>query len=172
MSASSRDLYLTAALAAAFGLIGYLYVTPTTTTSPEDYVALNNMLSSFGRMVDESINKPDNGLTAEQLKEYLTDDAVWSFEGPYPATSEGLTAIATDFNGFHSQFKQGKHQYTNRIIDTQAKKMYWYSYATWIQKSDGSIYGSRPAEGDYEADIVKEGGKWKIRKVVTRFLKD
>merc|ERR1712039_1166063 len=85
-------------------------------TTPEDYVQLNNMLSSFARMVDKSINIPDNGLTVEQLRPFLTEDVVWEFGGDYPKESMGLEKIAEDFNGFHSQFKAGVHHYTNRVI--------------------------------------------------------
>merc|ERR1711998_123080 len=139
----------------------------TAQATPAEFVQLNNTLSSFARMVDSSINVPNNGLTVEQLRPYLTEDCVWEFGGDYPKKSEGLEAISTDFNGFHSQFKAGVHHYTNRVFDTGAGKMYWYSDATWVRADDGvKILFA----GDYEADIVLEGAGWKIKKVITRPL--
>merc|ERR1719195_1913631 len=81
-----------------------------------DYAQLNNMLSEFARLVDRSINQPDNGLTVEQLRPFLTEGCVWEFGGEQPKRSEGLEAIATDFNAFHEQFKASVHHYTNRVI--------------------------------------------------------
>eukprot|EP00931_Biecheleriopsis_adriatica_P069988 TRINITY_DN43795_c0_g1_i1.p1 TRINITY_DN43795_c0_g1~~TRINITY_DN43795_c0_g1_i1.p1 ORF type:complete len:204 (+),score=22.05 TRINITY_DN43795_c0_g1_i1:145-756(+) len=135
--------------------------------TPAQYIQLNNMLSSFVRMVDRSINVPNNGLTVEQLRSYLTEDCTWEFEGDYPKKSQGIASIAADFNGFHSQFKAGVHHYTNRVIDTRAGRMSWYSYAVWDRAEDGARI---TFNGDYQAEIVEECGTWKIRKVVTRPL--
>jgi hypothetical protein len=139
-------------------------------TTPEEFVELNNMLSKFARMVDASVNKQDQKgaeLTPEKLKFFLTDDCIWEFEGEDSNKSVGVDAIANDFNYFHMsilKLKAATHHYTNRIIETENKKLYWTSNNTW-EKWDGS---HMLFTGYYDADIIKVDGSWKISNVITR----
>merc|ERR1712232_1001885 len=144
---------------------------------------LNNMLSSFVRMVDRSINDSeddhdppiDKWLTQAQVEEYVTRDCVWSFPGQ---VSEGPQAIANDFNNFHRAYSKAVHHYTNRVIKVCDKAgggregtISWNSDATWITKPPPPHEWLRPQEmrltftGNFEAQVVEEGGQWKFSRV-------
>ena len=94
------------------------------------------------------------------------------FSGDHPKVSSGLADIVTDFNAFHaaSGFAKGCHHYTNRILDIAADGQ--SCHASWYGLARFRRISGEPFEfnGDYDAQLVKLDGLWKIASCLTKAL--